>query len=618
MTNLQPPPKVADPRYDQWSFNLWKTLRYVYDASPTPSGSTEVFWRGDQTWSNALTGDFSVDGDVTFGTNSANTLTLNAGTVTLGSDIQVVRASLATVAGINNFIEYAFDFTGHSGGTTDARGILTVVESQGANNVARSVSNYALVQHSGSGTVSQMIANIYSAVNLDTGTVTIAVGSQGSISITGAGNITNGFVFSSTAPVLSSTGAFTNLIGFRANNLGHATLVGTSIGFDCVDFTASPTLSIAYRSLMTSGSGKWAFFSSGNANNAFVGNVRIGSTTAPTVALDVTGSVIISNNLTVGDAIGDSFTINAGVGTIAPLSVWTTAGGTVAAGTVNLLLQQFTATGDPGGTSNIRAYFPQLTISGANAVSNATAFRPSLTHAGSATITNTFANLNATTLSSTGNVTLAAGAQSSFNLTNSGSITTAIAFFTGSPTFTSTGTITSHIGFRAADMGHATLIGTAVGFDVLDFTTSPTLTVGFRSAMTSGSNKWAYLATGTANSAFAGNVRVGSTVAPTVALDVTGTIAASVTVDPDADGGANLGQSGLGWGALFLSSGSTINIGAGDVVFTHSANVLVMSGGDLQVTSPGTDPNSVVTQSSLSSAIAAQNSLVRTLALMGA
>jgi hypothetical protein len=50
-------------------------------------------------------------------------------------------------------------------------------------------------------------------------------------------------------------------------------------------------------SLISSGANKFNIYASGTAQNAFAGNVRIGSTVAPTVALDVTGAALISTTL---------------------------------------------------------------------------------------------------------------------------------------------------------------------------------------------------------------------------------------------------------------------------------------------------------------------------------
>ena len=67
------------------------------------------------------------------------------------------------------------------------------------------------------------------------------------------------------------------------------------------------------------------------------------------------------------------------------------------------------------------------------------------------------------------------------------------------------------------------------GVSVLAITTG-TNTYGVASAITSGATKWNIYASGTAQNAFAGNVRIGSVVAPTVALDVTGAALISTTL----------------------------------------------------------------------------------------
>src|SRR3990167_3324948 len=49
-------------------------------------------------------------------------------------------------------------------------------------------------------------------------------------------------------------------------------------------------------------------------------------------------------------------------------------------------------------------------------------------------------------------------------------------------------------------------------------------------------------------------------------------------LNPDADGGADLGTTALSWDDLFLDTGATINFDAGDVLITHSANDLAFTG----------------------------------------
>lgn len=89
-------------------------------------------------------------------------------------------------------------------------------------------------------------------------------------------------------------------------------------------------------------------------------------------------------------------------------------------------------------------------------------------------------------------------------------------------------TCSETIGFLAASpaRGAASTITTSHGVYISD-QNQATNNYGVTSLVSSGSNKWNIYASGTANNAFAGSVRVGSTVAPAYTLDVTGTLHAS-------------------------------------------------------------------------------------------
>lgn len=77
--------------------------------------------------------------------------------------------------------------------------------------------------------------------------------------------------------------------------------------FDAYDQpSANVTSMVGFRGRVGSGTGRWNVYIDGTANNAFAGNVRIGSATAPTVALDVTGSAIISGNLSIPSGVINS------------------------------------------------------------------------------------------------------------------------------------------------------------------------------------------------------------------------------------------------------------------------------------------------------------------------
>lgn len=64
---------------------------------------------------------------------------------------------------------------------------------------------------------------------------------------------------------------------------------------------------------------------------------------------------------------------------------------------------------------------------------------------------------------------------------------------------------------------------------------------------------------------------------------------------PTTDDGAPLGSTVKQFSDLFLASGAVVNFNAGDVTVTHSSNVLTVAGGDLRITTAGTDSTSAVT-----------------------
>jgi len=97
--------------------------------------------------------------------------------------------------------------------------------------------------------------------------------------------------FNASPATASSSFTCTNVIGFQASaaSAGATSTISNDIGFLAKDRTAG-TANIGLESLVSSGSSKWNIYASGTANNAFAGNVAIGSTTAPTTALVVTGT----------------------------------------------------------------------------------------------------------------------------------------------------------------------------------------------------------------------------------------------------------------------------------------------------------------------------------------
>jgi hypothetical protein len=83
------------------------------------------------------------------------------------------------------------------------------------------------------------------------------------------------------------------------------------------------------------------------------------------------------------------------------------------------------------------------------------------------------------------------------------------------------GTVGVSTGLRVAGIGHPTAVSHAFGVQVANFNAANSA-VGVDVWTMQGPNKWAFRAGGSANNAFAGHTRVGSTIPPQYPLDVTG------------------------------------------------------------------------------------------------
>lgn len=244
--------------------------------------------------------NFTTEANTTIGNAIGDTLTLNAGTVTIGNLQTVTQAAGTVAAGTVVLNTITRSFTGDAGGTTSLRGYQEIIQNLGANPVSSIYGSRLFTRNSGTGLVSS------------------GIGFASSIWSSGAGGFGTCEVFYAEAPTITA-GTIGTLYGFRALNQGNAS-VTTATGFICNDFTNSTTMR-AFHGEMSSGSGKFNLYMSGTADNILAGNVRIGSTVAPTVALDVTGAVLISSNLGVTGAVtGGSFSgpLNGTVGATTP------------------------------------------------------------------------------------------------------------------------------------------------------------------------------------------------------------------------------------------------------------------------------------------------------------
>lgn len=261
--------------------------------------------------------DETGSGSLVFGTSPtiasptlSGTITQSASATTLSANHTATRAMGAAASGASVAVTELTTFSGDAGGTTDVRSFQQKTTVSGTNNVAQAnVRSTQLELTHSTGTVTFAYADqAFIRLGLagsTTGNVTSARGYEFHFANEGTGVISSAINFyAQDVDLLDGTGNITDIYGFKSGDLGHATRVpGLAIGFDAGDMTAGAATTAAYRSQMASGTNKWGAYFSGSANNAFVGNVRIGSTVAPTVALNVTGEANISSTLTVPSGV---------------------------------------------------------------------------------------------------------------------------------------------------------------------------------------------------------------------------------------------------------------------------------------------------------------------------
>lgn len=281
------------------------------------------------------------------------------------------------------------------------------------------------------------------------------------------------------------------------------------------------TLTASYQPLTLAGS-DLRFQSNGITERMRIdssGNVGIG-TSSPTNKLTVDGNANITGNTTLGDASGDTLTINAGTVTIGSNYNWNRTGITFAAGSSPVLTYSVSGTADAGGTTSMyAAHNFNTTITGANAAVSINGGQSYVAHGGSATVGTLIGWGTSSNLTSTGNVTSLYGLYANNVLSNTGSVTAGSAIAVGSPTLSSTGTITTYNGIQIFNVGNAK-ITSAYGINIADITNSTNMR-GIFSQVSSGANKYNIYASGTADNYFAGNVGIG--VSPSTKLDVSGT-----------------------------------------------------------------------------------------------
>lgn len=269
-------------------------------------------------------------------------------------------------------------------------------------------------------------------------------------------------------------------------------------------------------------------FGSFTNNRVLVTGPTSSITTTADLAYSIATSTLTAINistrgtLTIGDAEADTLIYNSGTWTLNNRFTATRAVGTHESGTQSALMSWFvTGAGAADGTSRPIANEFRLDLSGANAFPSAAGSFYRLRHIGSATLTTGRSLDIELAATNTGNITNARAVEIRLLSQASNTIAAGSAIFVESPTISGGGAITNISGLQIDNQGNSG-ISTATGVRVVDFTNSLVMR-GIHSSLSSGTGKHNLYIDGTADNVFAGNVRIGSTVAPTVALDVTGT-----------------------------------------------------------------------------------------------
>ena len=279
-------PLVANPTGDAiWKRWLQGLQSFLGSAVRGPGSSTDnavARWDGTTGTflnnsgviiddSNNVSGvvNLTTTGSTILGDAAADTLTLNAGTWTLGNNFIATRAAGTLATGATSLCDFQSTFTGHSGGTTIARPWAFTAVLQGANNVDRTNALTQTVNHSGSGTLTLARSINNNVLVSSTGTITTAHGVESVFTLSSSGNITTGAHYYAEEPVFSSTGAITTLYGFQSNITGSANITN-AIAFYARDMSAS-TVMTGMELALSAGSGKKNINVTGTADNSLAG-----------------------------------------------------------------------------------------------------------------------------------------------------------------------------------------------------------------------------------------------------------------------------------------------------------------------------------------------------------
>jgi hypothetical protein len=455
-------------------------------AGNAPNTSANLTFDGTTLTTTGL----NVTGNTVIGDASADTLTQNYGTVTVGNNYVATRAAGAAAAGVTNAVNNVFSYSADAGGTTDYRGWLDQITLSGANASSALVMHRNEAIHGGSALTGTVQVN-RAQVNLtSTGNATnVAVNSAG-ITVSSTGSI----VGTANMYAVATVGTFQALSIATLN--GYSTTATTTAGhigeynaFNALA-TTGPTLAYAFRGQHSAASGRYNLGMTGTAMNVLAGNTRIGGSTDPTVALDVTGAALISSTLGVSGVL----TLNSNV-TLGSNTTTSRAAGTVGSGNAPILQTTVSASGNAT-PSNIQANVFTSTFSGANAMGSNAGVIAVIVH-------------NATGGSTSDSAFL------TFYAKNSGGDTVSVFnhYNTGGSGSVTSGTVTTMNGLRVVNISGAA-IGTVHGVLVDDQSGATTAMNGITLNLSAGTGKRNLNIIGTAANLLTGITTFGNKIYP--------------------------------------------------------------------------------------------------------
>lgn len=251
---------------------------------------------------------------VTSSSNSNTAISLTGSAIV---SLTALSADLVTRDGTQTLTAKTLTSPTISGGTVNNASVGATTSSTGAFTTLTSndTTTFTASGH-GKVAVGTVLSNSALAVNPNATGATTLIGVQTAQTI--QTDVTVVYDSYRSAPTVAASTTIAQIRGFNVINpsLGAGAAITSVFGYNCPALT-SGTNNYGFYGNIAYATGRWNFFANGTADNAFAGNTRFGGTTAPTVAVDVTGAVTATGAITGGSLAGPH---NGTVGATTPAS----------------------------------------------------------------------------------------------------------------------------------------------------------------------------------------------------------------------------------------------------------------------------------------------------------